>query len=62
MAARLEIRGQEMMTSKATCQVAPNGSAFEIFVTGGEDSYVLIMTPEEIYRLAQARYSTPATR
>lgn len=62
MAARLEIRGQQVMNAKATCQIAPNGTAFEIFVTGGQDSYVLIMTPEEIYRLAQARYSTPSTR
>ena len=59
MGSRLEIRGHEAWNAKATCQVAPNGSAFEIFVTEGGDSYVLIMTPEEIYRLAQARYSAP---
>jgi hypothetical protein len=59
MASRLEIRGHESWNAKATCQVASNGHAFEIFVTDGGDSYMLIMTPEEIYRLAQARYGAP---
>ena len=58
MAPRLEIRGHEVCNAKATCQVAPAGDAFEIFVTGGSDSYVLIMTPEEIYQIAEARYNT----
>lgn len=55
--ARLEVRGQEPWGAKATCQIAPDGHSFEIFVTDGiSGSYMLVMTPEEIYRWAQARY------
>jgi hypothetical protein len=61
MSPRLEIRGQEIFGAKATCQVAPDGLAFEIFVTDGTgDSYMLVMTAEEIYQWAQLRYG-PST-
>jgi hypothetical protein len=47
----------------ATCQVASDGQAFEIFVTDGAGgSYMLVMTPEEICRWAQARYGQTAPR
>lgn len=63
MAPRLEIRGQESWGAKVICQIAPDGHALEIFVTDGAgDSYMLVMTPEEIYRWAQARYGAPALR
>jgi len=57
MSPRLEIRGQESFGGRATCQLAPDGRAFEIFVTDGSgDSYMLVMTAEELYLWAQRRY------
>jgi hypothetical protein len=45
----------------ATCQLAADGRAFEFFVTDGAgDSYMLVMTAEELYQWAQARYGGPA--
>ena len=61
MSPRLEIRGQESFGGKAICQLAPDGEAFEIFVTDGSgDSYMLVMTAEELYRWAQRRYEPAA--
>lgn len=63
MASRLEIRGQEPWGTKAICQVASDGHALEIFVTDVTgDSYMLVMTAEEIYRWAKVRYGDPALR
>jgi hypothetical protein len=61
MSPRLEIAGQETFGGKAICQLAPDGHAFEIFVTDGfGDSYMLVMTAEELYRWAQRRYEPSA--
>lgn len=64
MPPRLEIRGQATWAAKASCAVAPDGRAFEIFVTDGlGESYMLLMTPEELYRWAQSRYGgAPGSR
>ena len=57
MSPRLEIPGLPPFGGKATCQLASDGRAFELFVTDSTgDSYVLVMTVEEIYRWAQVRY------
>jgi hypothetical protein len=56
MSPRLEIRGQESFGGRAVCQLAQDGEAFEIFVTDGYgDSYLLVMTAEELFRWAQRR-------
>jgi hypothetical protein len=57
MSPRLEIPGFAPFGGRATCQLAPDGKAFEFFVTDGTgDSYMLVMTAEELYQWAQARY------
>ena len=57
MSPQLEIPGFAPFSGKAICQLAPDGKAFEFFVTDGTgDSYMLIMTAEELYQWAQTRY------
>ncbi len=57
MSPRLEIPGFAPFAGRAICQLAHDGKAFEFFVTDGTgDSYMLVMTAEEIYRWAQRRY------
>ena len=56
MSPRLEIPGSAPFGGKAICQLAPDGRAFEFFVTDGTgDSYMLVMTAEELYQWAQLR-------
>lgn len=56
MSPRLEIPGSTLFGGKAVCQLAPDGRAFEFFVTDGTgDSYMLVMTAEELYQWAQLR-------
>jgi len=60
MSPRLEIPGSAPFSGMATCQLAADGRAFEFFVTDGAgDSYMLVMTAEELYQWAQARYGGP---
>jgi len=57
MPPRLEIPGLAPFGGKAICQLAPDGRAFEFFITDGTgDSYMLVMTAEELYQWAQLRY------
>ena len=57
MSPRLEIPGSAPFGGIATCQLAADGRAFEFFVTDGAgDSYMLVMTAEELYQWAQVRY------
>ena len=57
MSPRLEIPGSAPFGGKAICQLASDGRAFEFFVTDGTgDSFMLVMTAEELYQWAQMRY------
>ena len=57
MSPRLEIPGFAPFGGRVICQLAPDGKAFEFFVTDGTgDSYMLVMTAEELYQWAQTRY------
>jgi hypothetical protein len=57
MSPQLEIPRYSPYSARATCQLAPDGLAFEFFVTDGSgDSYRLLLTAEEIHQLAQIRY------
>jgi len=58
MTPQLEIPGYSPYSPRATCQLASDGTAFEFYVTDETgDSYLLVMTADELHQLAQIRYS-----